>query len=113
MCGSFGGLGWGWIGGARYQDLSNFTMIYDNTNINDIEDGNLWAIREPNNKKPPENCVEVRCTDGPRIKLNDTFRLYDHTCLAEYHFFCKKKVAEKVPETTQSTQIQPDKGKIH
>ena len=118
-CGSAGfEMYWGWIGGATYKGSRNCTMIYDDTDINEIEDGKLWAIGEPNDRSSPEDCIEVRCFEGDLgsgagKKLNDTFRLYDHTCFARYHFFCKKKVAEKVPETTQSTQTQPDKGKIH
>ena len=104
--GSWEDNGLGWIGGRRYGSRvdQTFKMIYDDAKIKN----QFWASGEPNDKDVDEDCVEVRCSKDS----NDTYRLYDHKCRVEYNYFCKKKLAENVPETTQSTQIQPDKGRI-
>ena len=112
-CGTSGvfaeNTGMGWIGGRRYgpREDQTFRWIYDNTNITK----KFWQKNEPNNERSNENCTEVRCGEE-KDSIKDSFRLNDHTCNTPYNYFCKKKVAENVPETTQSTQMQPDKGKI-
>ena len=100
--------GLGWIGGLRYGAIEDqtFKMIYDNTDIKK----ELWVKGEPSCPDgcddPNENCVELRCFS------NDSLRLNDFYCYHKFNYFCKKQLAENVPETTQSTPIQPDKGKI-
>ena len=94
----------GWIGGLRYgaREDQTFKMIYDNTDIKK----ELWIPGEPNDKNSKEDAVELRCY------YNDSSRLNDIDPNRKFNYFCKKQLAKNVPETTQSTPIQPDKGKI-
>ena len=96
-----------WIGGVRYGPRKDqtFRMIYDDTEIKE----KFWAKGEPNDVDEDENCVELNCFSDD---FGLSFRLNDHKCHVTYYYVCKKKLSENVPETTQSTQIQPDKGRI-